>query len=201
MLEITGKDFVSGRGWDAEWSPLDIIGLRDTRQLVEPFSFLPGGVCLDCGGSHVSGLTILVKPLVDIFSPTVKHWDRAAIFGVMACADWHTYLLPSDYPDSLRTWLFSAIRNNGDRTYAKNDVGDVLSDRWHRAIEDVESYPAAAAAFGEAARTQLEHRLEWPLPNVRMYIPGSEEGGAVPGYRLWRPTAEERNVSGVITLE
>lgn len=178
-------ELVTGNPWQYVWSPLDIIGLASATGLLEPLAIHAGGCCADCGSTNIRGLTILVKPQIDLFDTEVEHNDRVKVFAVMTCCHWHNFLVPTRFEDELRHWMWDILRENGDGTFARGDVGDALSDRWSRWMPEIKMFEQARLAFGEACRTRLEFTMSWPPANVRLLVPGKDRHTVVPGFREW----------------
>lgn len=175
--------------WDYIWSPLDVVGETNGRSLSEPLSIRMGGHCLDCGSNHLAGLKILVcnDGGIDLFSEEVNYIEQVRVVGVMACAHWHRFLVPTDFPEELRSWLFELHNKLEETGCSSGDVRDHLSDRWFRWTPDLMDFPSAGLAFGEAIDKRLGDLPIWPPSNIDFYIPGEEGDGRLPGYRLWVP--------------
>lgn len=110
--------------------------------------------------------TVFVNSMSDLFHESLTNEQIAAVFGVMAACQDHTFLILTKRAERLPKW-YGWLRGPSEDTFTMQQRGIVSAPNTARALLD-----AAYEYLGKARKPELDaawKRLEddpWPLPNV-----------------------------------
>lgn len=105
---------------------------------------------------------IFVADRGDLFNLDVPFEFIAAVFGVMAAAKQHTFLVLTKRPERMLEW-FHWVASLGMLTCTRRNGEDPRDPRWahYACVELAHKYMT-----GNQRKPEYDHRTPWPLPNV-----------------------------------
>lgn len=117
---------------------------------------------LDEPGRWRRARRIFVADRGDLFHPEVPFEYIAAVFGVMAAAKQHTFLVLTKRPERMLEW-FHWVASLGMLTCTRRNGEDPRDPRWahYACVELAHKYMA-----GNQRKPEYDHRTPWPLSNV-----------------------------------
>ncbi len=113
---------------------------------------------------------IFVNSMSDLFHPSVSNEYIAAVFGVMAAAQQHTFQVLTKRPKRAAEWLAWA-----DALHSGSATG---ADAITRALGSYAHLLAPSDATAQAQRTCHAIKIAWPLPNVWLGVSAENQATA-----------------------